>query len=205
MRYIRRYDDRSRMTHWAVVLLFFCAALSGLALFHPGLFFFSGLFGGGTWSRILHPFFGLLTVLAFVPLFAALWRDNRWQPRDTEWMRHSGAMMRGDKAGMPAVGRYNAGQKLVFWFLVAGLVVLLVTGFIFWQPYFADAFPILARRIAVVLHAVAAAVLVLAIIVHIYAGIWVRGTLRAMTRGTVTDAWARQNHPLWYREMTGGE
>ncbi len=24
-----------------------------------------------------------------------------------------------------------------------------------------------------------------------------------MTRGTVTRAWARYHHPLWYRRMTG--
>ncbi len=50
---------------------------------------------------------------------------------------------------MPPVGKYNAGQKLVFWSAAICLVVLLVTGFMFWQPWFADAFPIVVRRIAV--------------------------------------------------------
>jgi len=58
---------------------------------------------------------------------------------------------------------------------------------------------------ATLLHAVAAVVLILSIIVHVYAAIWVKGTVRAMTRGTVSEAWARQNHPLWHQEMTRGK
>jgi formate dehydrogenase subunit gamma len=205
MRYIRRYDERTRMTHWVVALLFIGAALSGLALFHPALFFLSHLFGGGVWDRILHPFLGLFMVLAFVIVFAAVWHDNRWERADTEWMKHSGAMLRGDEDGMPPVGRYNGGQKLVFWISALCLLVLLVTGLFFWQPYFADAVPIPVRRAMVLIHAFTAFVLVLAIIVHVYSAIWVRGTMRAMTRGTVTEAWAKRNHPLWHREMTGGK
>ena len=45
---------------------------------------------------------------------------------------------------MPPVGKYNAGQKLVFWAFGVSLLLLLVTGFVFWRPWFADFFPILA-------------------------------------------------------------
>ena len=103
---------------------------------------------------------------------------------------------------MPPVGKYNAGQKLVFWAMAISLLVLLVTGFMFWRPWFAPYFPIAACAPAVLLHAIAAVVLVLATIVHVYAAIWVKGTVRAMTRGTVTEGWAQQNHALWHREMT---
>lgn len=202
-RYIRRYDDRTRLNHWGVALLFFAAALSGLAFFHPALFFLTHLFGGGPWARILHPFLGVLMVLGFVGLFVPLWRENRLDGHDRAWLRASGRMLRGDKHGMPPVGKYNAGQKLVFWLFALSLLVLFVTGFVFWRPYFVDSFPITARRIAVLLHAGAAVVLVISVIVHVYAAIWVKGTVRAMTRGTVTDGWARLNHPLWHREVTG--
>jgi len=154
------------------------------------------------WDRILHPFLGVLMVLCFAGIFAGVWRDNRWRRDDTEWMRHSGAMLRGDKGGLPAVGRYNGGQKLVFWISAACLLVLLLTGLFFWQPYFADLAAIPLRRFMVLLHAIAAFLLVLAIIVHIYSAIWVKGSMRAMTRGSVSEAWARRNHPLWHREMT---
>ena len=55
-------------------------------------------------------------------------------------------------------------------------------------------------RIAVVLHALAAFILILGVIVHVYAGIWVKGSIRAMTRGYVSRAWLRKHHLGWYRE-----
>jgi len=74
-RYLRRYEDRDRMNHWLIALLFVLAGLSGLAFFHPSLYFFSGLFGGGVWTRILHPFFGVAMVLAFAVMFFRLRRE----------------------------------------------------------------------------------------------------------------------------------
>ena len=81
------------------------------------------------------------------------------------------------------------------------LVVLLITGCLFWQAWFASSVPIWLQRIAVLLHAVAAFVMVLTAIVHIYAAIWVKGTLHAMVRGSVTAGWARRHHALWYEEQ----
>lgn len=203
-RYILRYKDSTRMNHWFVALLFFAAALSGLALFHPTLFFFSNLFGGGQLTRILHPFLGVAMVLGFIVLFFTVWRENLIGRADREWLRHAGDMLKGQKENMPAVGKYNAGQKLVFWAFAVSLLLLLVTGFMFWAPYFFHLVPVTLRRLAILVHSVSAVVLVLSVIVHVYAAIWVKGTTRAMTRGTVTDRWARLNHPLWHREMTEG-
>ena len=101
---------------------------------------------------------------------------------------------------LPNVGRYNAGQKVLFWVQVTCLILLLVTGIVIWQPYFAPAFHITVLRLAVVVHSIAAFILILGIIVHIYAGIWVKGSVQAMTRGYVTRAWLRKHHLAWYRE-----
>ncbi len=203
MKMLQRYEDGDRMKHWLVVLLFIGAGLSGLAFFHPSLYFLSVFFGGGPWTRILHPFLGLAMALVFFfGLYFKLRAANRMTPADREWLGKAGKMLEGDKSGMPPAGKYNAGQKTVFWLMSACLGLLLLSGFMFWQPWFASSFPILLRRIAVVVHAAAAVGLILGVIVHVYAAIWVKGTLRAMTRGTVTEAWARQNHALWYEDMT---
>jgi formate dehydrogenase subunit gamma len=204
-RYLPRYTAGERTNHWLIVLFFLGAGLSGLAFFHPGLYFLSQLFGGGTWARILHPFIGLAMAVCFLLMFAKMWRHNVMTEQDREWLKHSADLLRGDKSRMPPAGRYNAGQKRVFWLMAISLAVLVLTGFMFWQPWFADSFPIVVRRIAVVLHALSATVLILTVIVHVYAAIWVKGTIRAMTRGDVSEAWARQNHAAWHREMTGGK
>jgi formate dehydrogenase subunit gamma len=200
-RYLQRYPDRTRINHWAVAALFLGAGFSGLALFHPALFPLTMLFGGGPWTRVLHPFFGVLMVVGFVLLSLQVARENLWKRRDTAWLKAAPHLVRtGDEESMPPAGKYNAGQKLVFWAFCVSLLLLFVTGFVFWQPWFANYFPIPLRRVAVVVHAAAATVLILSAIAHVYAAIWVKGTMRAMTRGTVTENWARRNHPLWYRE-----
>jgi len=198
---IQRYPASTRINHWLVALLFLCAGLTGLAIFHPYFFSLTGLFGGGQWTRILHPFFGVLMVLGFVWLFVRMWRDNVWRRHDSDWMRRSPSLLEGDEESMPPAGKYNAGQKAIFWLFTGCLLVLLLTGIVFWQPWFADAFPIPLRRFAVLVHAFAAVLLIIGVIVHVYAAIWVEGSIPAMTRGTVSRAWARQHHPLWYRDV----
>lgn len=202
-RMIVRYPARTRMNHWFVAILFFCAGLTGLAIFHPFFYPLVNLFGGGVWTRILHPFFGVVMVLGFFGLFLTMWRENTMDAGDRAWLRAAPTLLRGEERNMPPVGRNNAGQKLVFWSTALCLLVLLITGFMFWQPWFADAFPIGVRRIAVVLHALAATILILTIIVHIYAAIFIKGSVQAMTRGTVSEGWARFHHPLWWRQITG--
>lgn len=203
-RMLKRYEDGDRMNHWFIALTFVLAGLSGLAFFHPSLFFLVHLFGGGSWARILHPFLGVLMVAGFALLFMKLWRDNVVNDADREWKKHMGEMLRGNKAAMPPVGKYNYGQKLVFWAMAISLLVLFVTGLMFWRPWFAPYFPIPVMRIAVMLHSISAVVLIAATIMHVYAVIWVKGTARAMTRGTVSEGWAKVNHALWHQEMTKG-
>lgn len=203
-RMLKRYEDGDRMNHWFIALTFVLAGLSGLAFFHPSLFFLVHLFGGGSWARILHPFLGVLMVAGFALLFMKLWRDNVVNDADREWKKHMGDMLRGNKAAMPPVGKYNYGQKLVFWAMAVSLLVLFVTGLMFWRPWFAPYFPIPVMRIAVMLHSISAVVLIAATIMHVYAVIWVKGTARAMTRGTVSEGWAKVNHALWHQEMTKG-
>jgi len=105
--------------------------------------------------------------------------------------------------GVPPIGKYNAGQKLLFWTLLACMLVLLISGVVIWRAYFSHFFGIGAIRLATLLHALAAFVLVLSIIVHIYAGIWIKGSIGAMLHGWVSRAWARKHHELWYRDVTG--
>jgi len=59
-------------------------------------------------------------------------------------------------------------------------------------------------RLGALAHAFFGFVLICAIIVHIYAGIWVKGSIRAMTRGWVTPGWAWKHHRAWLREVTKG-
>ena len=202
---IRRYNENERLNHWAVAILFVLLAASGLAFFHPAFWFLSVLLGGGTWARILHPFLGVLMFVLFFVMAMRYWDDNKIQPYDREWGKRLSDVINNRDDNLPAIDKYNVGQKQLFWTMVGTMTLLIVSGIIMWRPYFAGLFPIVLVRIAAVVHAVSAFILIVGIIVHVYAALfWVRGSLRAMTRGTVSHAWARHHHPLWYRRMTGG-
>jgi formate dehydrogenase subunit gamma len=200
---ILRYGPSDRVNHWLTAITFIVMALSGLALFHPSMFFLTNLFGGGPWTRILHPFIGLVMFVSFLGLALRFWHDNLMHANDWQWLKQWRDVMNNREDRLPEVGRYNAGQKILFWVMIACLITLLVTGFVIWQPYFAPAFNITIVRIAVLLHALAAFGLILGIIVHIYAALWVKGTIGAMVRGHVTRAWARKHHRAWYRRVAG--
>jgi formate dehydrogenase subunit gamma len=201
---IIRYTAGTRINHWIVAISFVLLALSGLALFHPALFWLTNLFGGGPWTRILHPFIGCVMVAAFYLLCVTFWRDNYLQPRDWIWLRKINDVVGNREENLPDVGRYNAGQKLLFFTLVVCLIVLLLSGIVIWRVYFSEFFAIGVIRAAALLHAFFAFVLICSIIVHIYAGIWVKGSIRAMTRGVVTPGWAWKHHRAWFREVSKG-
>jgi formate dehydrogenase subunit gamma len=197
---IVRYPEGERVNHWIVAIAFFLAAFSGLAMYHPSLFWLSNLFGGGPWTRILHPFIGVVMFAAFFAMMLRYWNYNKIEDRDRQWLRQwrDVVAMRDDK--LPEVGRYNAGQKLLFWLLVVCMITLFVTGVLFWRPWFAHIFPIALVRLATLLHSAAATILIIGIIVHVYAGIWTKGSIRAMVRGTVSIKWAAKHHRAWLRE-----
>jgi len=201
-RTIPRYTEGERRNHWIVAISFVLAALSGLALFHPSLFWLSNLFGGGPWSRILHPYIGIVMFLFFLVTMVRFWKHNRLEARDRQWLAQWRDAISQDEGRLPESGRYNGGQKIVFWLSVICMFVLLVTGILFWRAQFGELFPIWLIRLAALLHALAATIMIMTIIVHVYAAIWVKGSLRAMVRGDVTAAWAKKHHAAWYREMT---
>lgn len=200
-RYIVRYTPSERLNHWLVAISFVLAALSGLALFHPAMFWLSSLFGGGTWDRVLHPFIAVFMVIFFIWLASRFWRFNHIEDNDRLWLRQFDEVVMNRERDAPPVGRFNGGQKLVFWIMVFAIALLLITGIIIWQPYFAPAFPLALRRFVAAVHAATAFVAIVALIIHIYAGIWVKGSVGAMTRGTVSESWARKHHSAWLRDL----
>ncbi len=201
---IIRYTAGTRINHWIVAISFVLLALSGLALFHPALFWLTNLFGGGPWTRILHPFIGCVMAAAFYLLCVKFWRDNYLQQRDWIWLRKITDVAANREENLPEVGRFNGGQKLLFFTLVVCLICLLLSGIVIWRVYFSGFFSVGVIRVAALSHAFFAFVLIFAIIIHIYAGIWVKGSVRAMTRGVVTPGWAWKHHRAWFREVSKG-
>lgn len=200
---IQRYCAAERINHWIVAVCFVLLAISGLAFFYPAFFWLTGVFGTPQLARIVHPFVGVVMFVAFARQFFRYWHHNLITDEDLKWMKAVGTVMKGGEVG--DIGRYNGGQKSMFWVMCACVGLLLISGVIAWRPYFAGYFPIPLIRLALLLHAASALALIASIIIHVYAALWVKGTIRAMVEGVVTHAWAKKHHPKWYREMTGNK
>jgi formate dehydrogenase subunit gamma len=198
---VDRYTTGARINHWITAASLVLLAISGLALFHPSLFFLTVLFGGGENVRMLHPWFGVVLFFGFFGLFLRFWRANLWKREDGTWLARLRDVLTANDENLPEVGKYNAGQKLVFWLMSVLIIVLITSGLVIWEAYFADYTTVDQKRLAMLVHALAAIVIICVWIVHVYAAIWVRGTISAMTRGQVTGGWAWRHHRRWLKEL----
>ncbi len=198
---VDRYTAGARVNHWITATCLVLLALSGLALFHPSLFFLTNLFGGGQATRAIHPWIGVVLFFSFFGLFFRFWRANLWEHTDSVWLMKIRDVMGAHEERLPEVGKYNAGQKVVFWSMSLLIIVLISSGIVIWDEYFYPFTTIEQKRIAVLIHSLAAIVIICVWIVHVYAAIWVRGTIGAMTGGQVTGGWAWRHHRKWLREL----
>ena len=135
---VDRYTGGARINHWITATCLVLLALSGLALFHPSLFFLTGLFGGGQTTRAIHPWLGVILFFSFGGLFIRFWRANLWKAEDGTWMARLRDVLGGHEERLPEVGKYNAGQKVVFWSMSILIIVLICSGILIWDQYFAE-------------------------------------------------------------------
>ena len=201
--YVPRYTGLQRVNHWITAILFTLLTISGLAMFSPYLFALTGLFGGGQATRAVHPWFGVFLFASFALLFIRFWRLNLPNRDDLEWSLKIGDVVTNREDRLPELGKYNAGQKMVFWGQSFLITVMFITGIAIWNTYFGGYTSIETQRWALLGHSLAAVIAIAIIVVHVYAGIWVRGTGRAMVRGTVTGGWAYRHHRKWFRQLAG--
>jgi formate dehydrogenase subunit gamma len=204
---VRRYSGSARINHWIVAISFVLLLLSGLSLYHPSLYPLAGLFGGGATVRWLHPWLGVILAVAFLGLFLRFFVANLPETTDAVWLARIKHVLAGREEYLPEIGKYNAGQKFVFWSQAVLVTTLLITGLGLWEGTLSTVEQALGfkatidqRRLAAVLHAAAAVLSIAVWIIHVYAAIWVRGTISAMTSGTVTAGWGWRHHRKWLRK-----
>ncbi|MQT47897.1 MULTISPECIES: formate dehydrogenase subunit gamma [Pseudomonas] len=192
-----------RISHWLMVICFFLVAMSGLSWFFPSLNWLNNLLGGPQLARILHPFLGVAIFVFLVYIFIRLVKYNLPEASDGKWFVNIGKVLKGEHVDGLDTGKYNAGQKVLFWGIMGLISLLLISGVVIWRPYFAPLFSIPLIRIGLMLHAIAGVLLMLLIIGHIYLAFWVKGSVGSMSTGYVSRKWARIHHPRWYRQITG--
>lgn len=197
---ILRHKLPARWGHWLLVICFFMTGLSGLAFFFPDFGWLTEILGNPRIARFIHPFTGIIMFLAFILLCKMYWRYNIPEKSDIVWLKNIKEVLKGNEHMVSDNGKYNLGQKLLFWTLILAMFTLLITGIIMWRQYFSHNFSIPVIRAAIFLHSLSAFMLFTGIMVHMYMAFWVKGSIRGMVEGWVSVRWAKKHHPRWYRE-----
>jgi formate dehydrogenase subunit gamma len=198
---IVRFRYYTRAVHWGVALTFFLCLFTGLPIWTPIFGWLAPFFGGLQVCRWLHPWTGIAFSVFALLQFVHWAGEMKKTAADKRFTKLSNflAYMRWEYHD-DEVGKFNGGQKSLFWLSSLAALGLLASGVVMWWPeYFSGTF----REAAWVIHDVTFVLFFLLVLGHIYLSIAEPGTFTGMVKGTVTKAWARLHHPAWYREVTG--
>jgi formate dehydrogenase subunit gamma len=205
-RKVVRFSGFERFSHWLTAVSFVVLGLTGLNITFGKLLLLP-IVGPETFSafsqisKYAHNFVSFSFVVGLV-LIVTLWiKDNIPKQVDVDWLRQGGGFIKSKHA--PA-GRFNAGEKMVFWFALGGGAAVIVSGFLLLFPfYFAN---IAGMQIAQVVHAIVAVLFIAVILAHIYIGtVGMEGAFEAMGTGEVDMSWAEEHHDIWLAEALAKE
>jgi formate dehydrogenase subunit gamma len=198
---VQRFNAFERFSHWLTAASFVVLALTGLNITF-GKLLLMPLIGADSFSRLAEAAkyvhnFGSFSFVVGLVLIAAMWlRDNVPRKVDVVWLKQGGGFV-GSKH--PQAGRFNAGEKLVFWFALGGGVAVAVSGYFLLFPFYVT--NIAGMQLAQVVHSVIAIFFIAVILGHIYIGtLGMEGAFEAMRTGSVDLNWAKEHHELWLRD-----
>ena len=200
-RTLLRFNAFERFVHWMTAVCFIVLAISGLNItFGKDLLLpligpeaFTGL---AQWAKYAHNYLSFPFTLGVVLTFLMWLTSNFPIKADIEWIKQGGGMV-GDEH--PPAGRFNPGQKFIYWMVVVGGAAVAVTGYLLMFPFYATG--IAGMQVAQVIHALVGVLFIAGMLVHIYMGtLGEEGAFESMTDGTVDENWAKQHHSIWYEQ-----
>jgi formate dehydrogenase subunit gamma len=208
-RVIERFTYLERASHWVNAVAFVVLAVSGIVMAF-GKFFLLPIMGGLLFGwltyalKTAHNFAGPLFAVSMVVLILTFIRSNIPSRVDFAWLRRGGGLFGG---GEPPSHRFNAGEKIVFWIGVVVLgVIVVASGLVLDKVIPGLAYLREDMQVAHIVHAVAAVLIMIVFLGHIYLGtIGMRGSYQAMKTGYVDEGWAREHHLLWYEDIQAGK
>jgi formate dehydrogenase subunit gamma len=201
-RKVLRFSSFERFSHWLTAASFVVLGLTGLNITF-GKIVLLPVIGPEAFSsmseaaKYVHNYVSAAFVIGLV-LIVALWiKDNLPRKVDIDWIKQGGGFIKSKHA--PS-GRFNAGEKLVFWFALGAGAAVIISGCLLIFPFYVT--DIAGMQIAQVVHAVIAVLFIAVIIAHIYIGtLGMEGAFEAMATGEVDLNWAKEHHDLWLEEQ----
>jgi formate dehydrogenase subunit gamma len=200
-RTIVRFNAFERFVHWMTATCFIILALTGLNITFGRSLLLPLMSADAftAWSqaaKYAHDFLSFPFTLGVVMILLMWIAWNMPSRTDVEWLKEGGGMV-GDRH--PPAGRFNAGQKMIYWIVVIGGAVMAVTGYMMMFPFYLT--DIAGMQTMTMVHGIAAVLFVAIMIAHAYIGtIGMEGAFEAMGTGTVDLNWAKQHHSKWLEE-----
>jgi formate dehydrogenase subunit gamma len=203
---ILRFKAFERFSHWLTAVSFVVLGLTGLNITF-GKILLLPLIGPEAFSNVseaakyLHNFTSFAFVAGLILIAVIFFRDNLFEKVDAEWLKQGGGFIKSRHA--PA-GRFNPGEKLVYWLSLAAGVTISASGILLLFPFFGT--DIADMQLAQVIHAVVAVLFVALILGHIYIGtLGMEGAFEAMGTGEVDLNWAKEHHDRWLAQQLANE
>jgi formate dehydrogenase subunit gamma len=200
-RTILRFNVLERGNHWMVASTFIILALSGLNLTF-GRHILLPIVGPeaftaiSQWGKYAHNFLAFPFTLGLVVMLLIWVKDNIPNARDIAWFKAGGGLIGNEH---PDAGRFNGGQKMVFWITVLGGAVVAVSGYLLVFPFFFTDME--GMQLSHIIHSLLSVLMIAAMLAHIYIGsVGMDGAFDAMGTGQVDMNWAKQHHGLWVKE-----
>ena len=195
---IVRFTPFERFSHWLTAVSFVLLALTGLTLTFGRYLFLSAMgaeafSAWARWSKYVHNFVSFAFVLGLILIFALWLKDNLPRQVDLDWLKAGGGFVKSRHA--PA-GRFNAGEKGVFWLAMLGGLAVTISGIYLLFPfYFTN---IAGMQTAQVMHAIVAMLFIALILAHAYMGTLAQeGNFESMGTGNVDVNWMKEHHDQW--------
>jgi formate dehydrogenase subunit gamma len=206
---IERFTPFERSAHWANAIAFVILAVSGLVMAF-GKFFIQPVIGDTLFGWITyllknaHNFAGPLFAVSLVVVFITFVKDNLPSKGDLTWLLKGGGILSGKE--VPS-HRFNAGEKVVFWFGVFALgAIVVASGLVLDKVIPGLVYERGSMQIAHMVHAVATVLMMAMFAGHIYIGtVGMEGAYKAMRTGYVDETWAKEHHELWYDDVKAGK
>jgi formate dehydrogenase subunit gamma len=205
-RKILRFKAFERFSHWLTAVSFVILGLTGLNITF-GKIVLLPLIGPEAFSDVsqaakyVHNFISFAFVVGLILIVVIFFRDNLLEKVDIDWLKQGGGFIKSRHA--PA-GRFNFGEKLVYWLSLAAGLAVSVSGFLLLFPFFGT--DIAQMQLAQVVHAVVAVLFVALILGHIYIGtLGIEGAFEAMGTGEVDLNWAKEHHDLWLAQQLANQ
>jgi formate dehydrogenase subunit gamma len=196
-----RFKAFERFSHWLTAGSFVILGLTGLNITF-GKILLLPLVGPDGFSAIsqiakyLHNFVSFAFVAGLALIAVIFFRDNLLAKVDIDWVKQGGGFIKSRHA--PA-GRFNLGEKMVYWLSLAAGIGVSVSGFVLLFPFYGT--DIADMQLAQAGHAIIAVLFIALILAHIYIGtLGMEGAFEAMGTGEVDLNWAKEHHDRWLAE-----